>query len=265
MDLTTARQKIVSLAIEQLDKPYLYGGTTPKGFDCEGLVVWIMKELGFDFTRGTSEEWAAYPHATELTQGCAVFFYGGEETGPRPGHVGIFIGMESPEVARMISAFDEAKGVCWSSFSTVVDTESTEPLAYWGAVDLAALVAVPDPVPVPVPQQDPEPLPSEHPTGETWPEIDAFLSRCGLGELEYIYKSVKPLFEEAPKTEVDPTSKSVEEPSSTGDPGTTTPGSTNELAAPEPAPDTNQPTLVPPQDEDPGAATPSPLVEGSTN
>lgn len=159
--MTTA-ERIVNLAQSKLDDPYVYGATGPEEFDCEGLVVWIMNELGVDFTRGTSEQWAAYPHAETLEPGQAVYFYGGEVDGPRPGHVGIFVGYESPEVARMVSALDESSGVCWSSFSPVVDQESTEPLAYWGSIDLAALVPEVQPQPQPEPKPDPPaPPPTE--------------------------------------------------------------------------------------------------------
>jgi hypothetical protein len=68
------------------------------------------------------------------------------------------------------------------------------------------------------------------------PEIDIFLSRCGLGELEYIYKRVKPLFEgqnDTPAPELVPPQVVV---SATPIPGTTEPGSNpdgTDDAAPE--------------------------------
>jgi len=51
------------------------------------------------------------------------------------------------------------------------------------------------------------------------PEIDIFLSHCGLGELEYIYKRVAPLFE--PKITPELVPPQIPTPPTTG--GTFTP------------------------------------------
>jgi peptidoglycan hydrolase-like protein with peptidoglycan-binding domain len=81
----------------------------------------------------------------------------------------------------MISALDEALGVCESSFSTVIDRESTEGLAYWGAIDIALKATkVPGVTPVP-PSGKPE-LYLAHPnmTGPAVKECQTDLARHGL-------------------------------------------------------------------------------------
>ena len=39
----------------QAGKPYIYGGTGPKGYDCSGLVYAAYKRVGFTLPRTTEE------------------------------------------------------------------------------------------------------------------------------------------------------------------------------------------------------------------
>ena len=45
------RQKIVDYAEKFLGLPYIYGGTTPRGFDCSGFAQYIFRKFGYDITR----------------------------------------------------------------------------------------------------------------------------------------------------------------------------------------------------------------------
>jgi hypothetical protein len=50
-----------------------------------------------------------------------VFFYGGETSGPRPGHTGVYVGPVVPGGApMMINAYDTARGVIYSEFDPIV-------------------------------------------------------------------------------------------------------------------------------------------------
>jgi len=230
-------QKIVGLAQSKLGCRYEYGGTGPEVFDCEGLLDWIMRELGVDdYQQGSAYQFEKYAHVTDLQQGDAVYFRGDEPEPPYPGHVGVFVGMESPGVGRMISALGEAYGVCYSSFSTTVDQASENPGAYWGATRPADLVAA-----KPEPEPEPEPQPAEVTTGPS------------------IFTAAEAAATEVPLVPEPTSTPSEPEPVAAFTERRTGPADRRQ------APDANQPTLVPPQDEDPGAATPSPLVKGSTN
>jgi hypothetical protein len=47
----------IALAARYIGVPYVWGGTSPKGFDCSGLVQFVYKNLGIKLPR-TSEEQA---------------------------------------------------------------------------------------------------------------------------------------------------------------------------------------------------------------
>ena len=68
--------------------PYRYGGDTPSGFDCSGLVYYIFSELGMSVPRTAAQQRVAARHVPEdaLQPGDRVFFYTPED------HVGIYLG-----------------------------------------------------------------------------------------------------------------------------------------------------------------------------
>lgn len=84
---------IVSGAQEFLGVPYVWGGTSPSGFDCSGLVQYVFNQQGIQVHR-TSQEQFRYDGQSiskdELKSGDLVFFDtegSGEAT-----HVGIYAG-----------------------------------------------------------------------------------------------------------------------------------------------------------------------------
>lgn len=38
-------QEALELAIEQIEKPYVWGGRGPNEFDCSGLITWVYKQI----------------------------------------------------------------------------------------------------------------------------------------------------------------------------------------------------------------------------
>ncbi len=67
--------------------PYRWGGSSPSGFDCSGLVYYVYGRLGVHLPRVTYSQWDAGPHIARnaLRPGDLVFFYG-------HGHVGLYLG-----------------------------------------------------------------------------------------------------------------------------------------------------------------------------
>jgi cell wall-associated NlpC family hydrolase len=76
-----------TLAARYLGVPYVWGGASPGGFDCSGLVMYVYAQLGVSLPHYTVSQWdATEPISTsELEPGDLVFFDG-------LGHVGIYIG-----------------------------------------------------------------------------------------------------------------------------------------------------------------------------
>jgi len=76
-----------SIAMRYLGVPYVWGGSTPRGFDCSGLVMYVYAQLGISLAHFTGAQWSeTMPISMSQAQpGDLVFFNG-------VSHVGIYIG-----------------------------------------------------------------------------------------------------------------------------------------------------------------------------
>ena len=92
---STLGASAVSEAAKFEGVPYVWGGTSPQGFDCSGLVQYVFNQLGVHLPR-TSEEQATVgtPVASlaDAQPGDLLFFAGSDGTAQSPGHVGIYVG-----------------------------------------------------------------------------------------------------------------------------------------------------------------------------
>lgn len=81
---------VVALAKQYLGTPYVWGGTTPKGFDCSGLLQYVWAKKGVKIPRTTYQQIKAGKQVplTGLQAGDAVFFGSSKD----PHHVGMYIG-----------------------------------------------------------------------------------------------------------------------------------------------------------------------------
>lgn len=72
-------------------KPYRYGGSTPAGFDCSGLIHFSYTKAGVSVPRSTEEQRRSSKHirVAELRRGDLLFFH---QEGKKNSHVGIYLG-----------------------------------------------------------------------------------------------------------------------------------------------------------------------------
>jgi cell wall-associated NlpC family hydrolase len=70
-----------------LGVPYVWGGASPSGFDCSGLVAYVYAQVGVSLPHYTGAQYAVGVPVSkdQLEPGDLVFFNG-------LGHVGIYIG-----------------------------------------------------------------------------------------------------------------------------------------------------------------------------
>lgn len=90
--------EVVTIAYGLLWTPYRWGGASPDGFDCSGLVQHVFRQVGVTLPRTAAEQWrVGYAVARkELSAGDRVYFAG---PGGRISHTGIYCGSarEAPE------------------------------------------------------------------------------------------------------------------------------------------------------------------------
>ncbi len=83
---------IIKTAKKYLGTRYIFGGTTPKGFDCSGFVQYVFKQNGFALPRTADEQYELgqrIKKRAELEPGDLVFFSTYEKGAS---HCGIFLG-----------------------------------------------------------------------------------------------------------------------------------------------------------------------------
>jgi cell wall-associated NlpC family hydrolase len=79
--------RAVSIAERYLGVPYVWGGASPSGFDCSGLVMYVYAQLGVDLPHFAAAQYRDGRHVRmdQLRRGDLVFF-------DDLNHVGIYIG-----------------------------------------------------------------------------------------------------------------------------------------------------------------------------
>lgn len=79
---------VVSIAMQYLGVPYVWGGASPSGFDCSGLTQYVYRQAGISLPRtAAAQQGAGTPIGYgQLAPGDLVFF------GSPAYHVGIYIG-----------------------------------------------------------------------------------------------------------------------------------------------------------------------------
>jgi peptidoglycan DL-endopeptidase CwlO len=78
---------VVGIAMRYLGTPYVWGGASPRGFDCSGFTMYVYAQVGVSLPHNAAMQFGMGVAVSrgDLQPGDLVFFYG-------LGHVGLYIG-----------------------------------------------------------------------------------------------------------------------------------------------------------------------------
>ncbi len=84
---------VVADAKKFVGVPYVWGGASPKGFDCSGLVEYVLGQVGIKAPRTSNAQWGWVQRIpqSQLQPGDLIFEQWPGD-GPAPGHVVIYAG-----------------------------------------------------------------------------------------------------------------------------------------------------------------------------
>ena len=119
---SSTASKIVATAKQYIGVPYVWGGSSPSGFDCSGFTQYVFNKHGIALPRTTDQQYkvGSYVSRSNLKAGDLVFLQNTYREGIS--HVGIYIGD-----GKMIHA-SSSKGIVISDLSSSYYTKH-----YYGA------------------------------------------------------------------------------------------------------------------------------------
>lgn len=101
----SAGDRAASVALNQVGEPYRYGGNSPGGFDCSGLIQYSYSRAGYSVPRTTGQLWSAAETVDrhQLRAGDVLFF----SIEGKMSHVGLYVGeqrfVHAPQSGRSVS------------------------------------------------------------------------------------------------------------------------------------------------------------------
>lgn len=102
---------VVAIAQQYLGVPYVFGGSSPAGFDCSGFTRYVFAQVGVALPHGSASQGSLTRiAASAAVPGDLVILDGG-------GHVGIYLGgnmmIDAPYEGRVVSIDDIYDGGAW--------------------------------------------------------------------------------------------------------------------------------------------------------
>ena len=86
----SGHSSVVAIAQRYLGVPYVWGGASPSGFDCSGLVMYCYAQIGIGLSHGaTDQQRASHPVSLSALQPGDLVFFGSASYSH---HVGIYVG-----------------------------------------------------------------------------------------------------------------------------------------------------------------------------
>ena len=89
-------EDVVELALSYVGTAYVYGGSSPRGFDCSGYTMYIFGQFGYSLPHSATSQWynsGSYVDKSDLQPGDLVLFCDPRYSkGKACSHVGIYIG-----------------------------------------------------------------------------------------------------------------------------------------------------------------------------
>ncbi|MDQ0679945.1 cell wall-associated NlpC family hydrolase [Arthrobacter pascens] len=101
---SAAASGLAAIAYTGIGHPYVWGGTTPNGWDCSGFTQWVYAQAGISIPRVNA--WTAMKPTSTPAPGDLVMQNGGA-------HVGIYVGN-----GMMISALNPSQGTLLHSVAS---------------------------------------------------------------------------------------------------------------------------------------------------
>ena len=115
VSISAKRQSVLNYAAQFLGVPYVYGGSTPSGFDCSGFTQYFYRLIGVSINRTAQQQYSngVAVDKDALQPGDLVFFYGTYASVDQITHVGIYLGD-----GNFIHAANSNSGVIVSSLTS---------------------------------------------------------------------------------------------------------------------------------------------------
>lgn len=89
LDIPQNNGSLIKKAKSLLGSPYVWGGTSPSGFDCSGFIQYVYQQENVTIPRTVNEIWNFSSPVSSPSVGDLVFF---ETYQPGPSHMGIYLG-----------------------------------------------------------------------------------------------------------------------------------------------------------------------------